>query len=518
LEELPGFDLAIVFVHEYTHALEDQYWPLDDPRDKHSQASTDRDVAHEFLAEGSATRLMVEALPAQLARGSPATYITAWNLLHSAVGEAVLDYLLSRVWKGSDVEVPGVPETLARGEAMPYSFGYSFCRKIMRDWGLDGLDYIYDHPPVSSEQVLHPAKCWAWRDFPVQVSLPQTLPGGWKRLTDDTLGEAGMAVLFGCQFKNLDRGLRLASGWDGDRAALYEAPAGRRLLAWACSWDSASAAERFARACAQERCLAHHATLTKKPGQPLAWTRPDGRAGFVRRDGKHVILLETDKPEALADHEAPAGTFTFTEPPQDAARAAANSSFLRFNPLLSWQKDGDYALTRSLWGLLWRHDRNTIGAADRLLLGILGEWRRTPSFNKWKLGWSLAASHQSEARRRITKTTLLPWGVLWSHFSTALPQAPTNTISRVTVLWGLAASRTSVQDGRHTLGILPGGLLFRSTTGPGTMAVHVLGTGVSRWQATRASGAAARFRLLGIPLWTTHAPPPPPPATEPRAP
>src|SRR5208337_1471811 len=124
-------------------------------------------------------------LPAGYERDRPGAYVLVWNLLHSGLGEFAMDYVLSRAWKSPDVKVPGVPEALAHAEAMPYSFGYSFCGKIMRNWGLDGLDYIYDHPPLSSRQVMHPDKCWEWRELPVQVSLPETLPGGWRRLTDD---------------------------------------------------------------------------------------------------------------------------------------------------------------------------------------------------------------------------------------------------------------------------------------------------------------------------------------------
>jgi hypothetical protein len=496
--DLSALDTGIVFVHEYTHALEDQYWPFDSPEDQESQDSTDADNARSFLLEGSATRLMVEALPAGFERDKPGAYVLVWNLLHSGLGEFAMEYVLSRAWKSPDVKVPGVPEALARAEAMPYSFGYSFCGKIMRNWGLDGLDYIYDHPPLSSRQVMHPDKCWEWRELPVQVSLPETLPGGWRRLTDDTVGEAGMAALLGSQLKNLDRGLRLARGWEGDRAALYEGPHGARLLAWASSWESPSAAERFARACAEERGKVHKAVLTRKPGRPLAWTRPEGVAGIVRCEGKHALLMETDKPSALAEADAGAGPATFTEPPQEAARAAANKSLLRLNPLLSRRRDGDYSVTKSLWGLLQRHDQNSVGAAERILLGIVGEWRRTSSFAKWNFGWGLVAKHQSEARRRITKTTLLPWGVLGSHFSTPVLQNPSDTLSRDTLLWGLAASRTSVANGAQSLRILPGGLLFRTTTAPGKRAFHILGTGVSH------TGSSTRFRIFCIPLRTTH--------------
>jgi hypothetical protein len=494
----------IVLAHEFTHALEDQYWPLDDPKDHDFKASTDRGTAHDFVAEGSATREMIEIIPAQWGHESPDSYFLLWNLIHSGLGESVLNYALGEVWKSPDALVEGVPETLARTEAMPYSFGYSFCTQVMRQWGLDGLDYIYDHPPVSSEQVMHPSKCWEWRDFPVQINLPETLLGGWKQASLDSVGEAGMAVLFGCQFKSLNRGLEIARGWDGDHVALFEGSGGHRLLLWASSWDSTNAAGRFVGAWLKERQNPHQAAITGNNGNRIEWESPDGRAGFIQRDGRRVILLETDNRAALPNAETCAREITFIEPPEDADRAAANSPLRRFNPFWSWQKDGDYAVTRSLGGLLSRHDRNSVGAADRFLLGLLVETRRTTSFHKWELGGGWVVRHESEARRGTCETTLLPWGLLASHNSARLPQSPGTSITRTSVLWGLGASVTTDKAGCHSVRVLPFGLLFHHTTGPGQSSTHVLGTGISRQVASNHSGSTARFHLLGIPLWTSH--------------
>jgi len=118
------------------------------------------------------------------------------------------------------------------------------------------------------------------------------------------------------------------------------------------------------------------------------------------------------------------------------------------------------------------------------------------------------ARHESEARRGTTKTTLLPWGVLASHIATRLPQKPDTTIARTSVLWGLAGSVSSDAQGRKARCLLPGGLLFRSTTGPGESTVHILGTGISRKQATPEADVITRFRLLGLPLWSTSTPAP----------
>jgi len=504
LEEFPLAMGNIVLAHEFTHALEDQYWPIDDPRDDDRTISTDRGTAHGFVTEGLATREMIEAIPAEMERGAPGSYFQFWNLIHSGLGEFALNVGLSSAWKSDDALADGVPETLARGQAIPYSFGYSFCSKIMRDWGLDGLDYIYDHPPVSSEQVMHPKKCWEWRDCPVQIDLPEDLPGDWKQISLDIVGEADIAVLFGCQFSNLNRGLELARGWDGDHVALFEGPGGRRLLLWASAWDSTNAAGRFVSACIKVRQIAHQATITRSNGNRVELERPDGRVGCALREGKHVILIETDDRQSLQNADALAGRVSFTEPPEDAARAAANTPLRRFNPVWSWQKDGDYTVSRSLCGLVSRHDRNSVGAADSFVLGLLGESRRTTSLDKWQVGAGMVLRHESEARRGFTQTTVLPWGLLVSHSSARLPYSPDETITQTSLIWGLGGSVKLDGAGVHSVRVLPFGLLFNKTTGPRQSSLHILASGLSRKESADHSRSTARFRLLGVPIWTSN--------------
>jgi len=254
--------------------------------------------------------------------------------------------------------------------------------------------------------------------------------------------------------------------------------------------------------------MAHLAAVSKDCAHRVEWESPDGHAGFILRDGKRVILLETDNRQAVRSAEKCVSDISFTEPPEDAIRAAENNIVRRFNPLVSWQKDGDYTVTRSLCGLVSRHDRNSVGTADSFLHGMLAESHRTASFHKWRLGGGFVASHESEDRRGITKTTLLPWGVLACHSSARLPQSPDKTITRTSVLWGLGVSVTTDAAAFHSVHVLPLGMLFRSTTGSGQSSTYILGTGLFRKEATDKSGSTARFRLLGIPISTTHTPAP----------
>jgi hypothetical protein len=493
----------IVLAHEFTHALEDQFWPLDVPEDHDSSMSTDQGTAHNFINEGSATRLMIEAIPAQFGDGSPVLYFDLWNLLHSDFGEWVLHEALSGAWKSPDVLVEDVPDALARTEAMPYSYGYTFCAKAMREWGLDGLDYIYDHPPVSSEQVMHPEKYWIWRDLPVQINLPETLPDGWKQTSLECIGEAGIAVLLGCQFDNLNRGLEIARGWDSDHAALYE-NGEHRVLLWASSWDSTNSAGRFVSFWLKERQLIHQASITSvsRSGNRIEWQSPDGRAGLIHRDRRRVILMEADDPQSLAKAQDGLREITFAAPPEDALRAATNSLLRRFNPVWSSQRDGDITLSKSFCGLLSRHDRNAVGAADSYVLGVMGESRRTASFRKWQVGAGLVAKHESEARRGMTRTTLLPWGVLASYGATRLPQSPDKTIMHETVVWGLAGSASLAESGRRDITVLPFGLLYHRSTGGGVSSMHILGTGVSHKQNANHKTTRTQVRILGIPVLT----------------
>jgi hypothetical protein len=82
---------------------------------------------------------------------------------------------------------------------------------------------------------MHPKKMLGVARLP-GADRPETLPGGWEQVSLDSVGEAGVAVLFGCQFNSLDHGLEVVRDWGGDHVALFADSGGHRLLLWASSW------------------------------------------------------------------------------------------------------------------------------------------------------------------------------------------------------------------------------------------------------------------------------------------
>jgi hypothetical protein len=147
--------------------------------------------------------------------------------------------------------------------------GQTFLRKVevrtilTRPAEISGLDAAWLSPPVSTEQIMHPAKYWDTEklDLPTPIRTePTMLPEGWTIQRRDVLGELMLAImttplderqgvetnplkLLAMRYTNA-----AASGWDGDEVLLLKGPQGGSatvLLTW---WDDEAEAKEFARA------------------------------------------------------------------------------------------------------------------------------------------------------------------------------------------------------------------------------------------------------------------------------
>jgi hypothetical protein len=231
--------------HEILHALQHDSYP--ELYDRELQmGQEDLAMALSAATEGDATYFACAVL-----EGLPL----------SGVGELSDEQLLLIDAIGS---VPGLPVWIGHTGSFPYIFGYGLARKEGK--------HLLERPPISTEQLLHPNK----RREPFLAmdlgAFESMLPDGCRSITENTLGELGILVLFRelgpaipapvwlqvapDYFREVERfGLAprdladtipntIWEGWDGDRYVVAECE-GDLEFVWITAWDSDADAREF---------------------------------------------------------------------------------------------------------------------------------------------------------------------------------------------------------------------------------------------------------------------------------
>jgi hypothetical protein len=125
--------------------------------------------------------------------------------------------------------------------------GAVFALSLFVRGGLRALDQAYDHPPLSTEQVIHPEK-YLRGEKPVTIdpaAVEEFLADkGYQTLYRTVLGELGAAILLETHFPKED--LSAASeGWGGDTFVVFEKKGTPALVLWATEWDGEPDAVEF---------------------------------------------------------------------------------------------------------------------------------------------------------------------------------------------------------------------------------------------------------------------------------
>jgi hypothetical protein len=288
-----GFDKdenKTVIAHEMTHALSDQHFDLDELHTA-SKKNDDQSLAVSALIEGEATLAMMAAGQEDW-EGAEIVKLPAEGLGRGM--ELMMPFLSSL---GGGKSLKNAPPIIAESMLFPYIRGLVFCARLANDDGWKGIDAAYLDPPLSTEQILHPAKYKAEPDHPVLVDLGDLNPGeGWKEVSRNVMGEMQTAVLL----RGHD-GRTAAAGWDGDRYAVFEGPDEKLALVWSTTWDSEDDAREFTRS------YARYQTTRMGDGkfQPAEipdslWRSIDGDCRIVERRGSDVVVVEGFTPAASA--------------------------------------------------------------------------------------------------------------------------------------------------------------------------------------------------------------------------
>jgi heme-degrading monooxygenase HmoA len=215
---ITGTDLTrpmerVTLAHEFTHALQDQYYDIQRLLPKDSDNS-DRDLAVSSLLESDA--LMSEQL----------------YEIHALSRAERQEKLREEQAMSGQVNMDRVPLVLLEETYFPYVVGPEFLaavigRDTLRQAVDSGVGYgpavnrIFDNPPKSSAQIIHPEK-YLNNVVPVEVRFPDlaaALGPGWEERRKDLLGEIDHRILIQ-QYVNRELGDRAADGWAGDAFSL----------------------------------------------------------------------------------------------------------------------------------------------------------------------------------------------------------------------------------------------------------------------------------------------------------
>jgi hypothetical protein len=262
--------------HELVHVLQDRLIDLERFLTA-PPGRSDAGVARQALVEGEAVALAHDLALRRDGRDLAALPDVAD--LQRAIRTSATGPVLSRA--------PAYFRTML---TFPYAGGLGFVHAFRQRRPWAALSAVYQDPPRSSSQILHPERYLDRREDPVPLPLPDLrsmLPSGAGLILADELGEIGVAeVLRRFLGESAD-----AVGWRGDRYELWDVPGGASLLVAVLAWDTEDLAAGFARDYARVLTRKHGAA--PPPGDPALqlWPGQSATAALERRH-RTVLVIE----------------------------------------------------------------------------------------------------------------------------------------------------------------------------------------------------------------------------------
>lgn len=272
-------DQRMVMAHELTHALQDQHFQIE-AWERAARPNEDAELARDAVLEGTAMAGMVDYL--MLGTGRSLKDLPEFDpsmLLGDLAGTPTLEKA-----------PPFIKDTLI----FPYLSGLNFSAAALKDKGWSGLPRLFEKPPASTQQILHP-DLYRSGKIPQNVSIPslaKLLGNNWVKLDENVMGEFGWKEVLK-QFLDADRAKTLAAAWDGDCYLLYEQKQSKNLiLAARLLLDSQEHAARFFGQYSEalEIKYAERSNLLRRPNF-FSFDTPEGGV-FLDCFGLECVTLE----------------------------------------------------------------------------------------------------------------------------------------------------------------------------------------------------------------------------------
>jgi hypothetical protein len=242
-----------------------------------SIALGDRQLAFRALATGDATLIALSRVHNNKIDFSSAA--TAQTLSRLA---AVLEKSASHL-----------PDLLRWKLVFPYREGGQFVSWAQANKGWAGVNALYNSPPLSTSQILHPEKYYVRQENPLRIDA-WGLARQMKEspVVEQTLGEYLVRLLLSAA-RSAKEAERIASGWQGDLLRAYKE--GNSLATiWISSWKTDKEANEFFRAYLDVLEKAHRIRFQASANQngSIQAEVTGGRSMLLQVKGAAVLLLD----------------------------------------------------------------------------------------------------------------------------------------------------------------------------------------------------------------------------------
>jgi hypothetical protein len=257
--------------HEYTHALQDQYWNLGrltPDESKLTYRHSDADSAHAALREGDAVNTQTLFIVRTYSRAQITALIKYES--HQPTG-------------------PSIPKSIDREFNFPYTDpngGYAFVQAIYRHGGMKAVNAAFRRLPTSTYEIMHPAAYLrGWHPVAVPFHGVKGM-GGWKQVDDDVNGAFGYEILL---WQYLPRGVadRVTATYRGDRYVFMERGK-ESALRLESVWNNAKAAGAARAAIVSSLRVRYHQHVQMHGNELL--TDADGAVFFRVRGARLTIV------------------------------------------------------------------------------------------------------------------------------------------------------------------------------------------------------------------------------------
>lgn len=224
LSDMSDSEQELTLSHELVHALQNQHFGLGKQL-RYQPGNGDKTAALHGLAEGDATSAMLDY--ALLPFGKQATSLSLLQIRVQLAASMLFDS-----------EFRSFPRFLRDSLLAPYVDGIALVHELRKMRGWELVNEVWQHAPDTTEQVLHIDKLLA-REPAVEVRIAVgPLGDKWTLMQEESLGEQGLLIaLEEWMVRNLAK--KAASGWGGDRSAVWKNASGHVVAAWHVVFDKA---------------------------------------------------------------------------------------------------------------------------------------------------------------------------------------------------------------------------------------------------------------------------------------